>query len=181
MVMSTDKLEIINETHRSLYKFSYKNILSIRVSLKCLVSNIFEMMHLQFHCIQNDLNSLMRNTWYHRFQFFDMNMILCKTQFSDTQMVYNSMLNLCYVVSAKFVHVGSVTTIKIFANRRIVLKQTNGKLNWFNDFNNPSEKQFRYIFCVSNYRKHQTIYTQTHLHSFFIRNCTILQWKNINR
>jgi len=86
-------------------------------------------MHLQFHCIQYDLNALMRNTWYHRFQFFDMNMILCKTQFSDTQMVYNSMLNLCYVVSAKFVHVGSVTTIKIFANRRIVLKQTNGKLN----------------------------------------------------
>jgi len=101
MVMSTDKLEIINETHRSLYKFSYKNILSIRVSLKCLVSNIFEMMHLQFHCIQNDLNSLMRNTWYHRFQFFDMNMILCKTQFSDTRMVYNSMLNLCYDVSEK--------------------------------------------------------------------------------
>jgi len=86
-------------------------------------------MCLQFHYIQNDLNSLMRNTWYHRFQFFDMNMSLCETQFSDTQMVYNSMLNLCYVVSEKLVHVGSVTTIKIFTNRHIVLKQTNGKLN----------------------------------------------------
>jgi len=110
-----------------------------------------------------------------------MNMILYKTQFSDTRMVHNTILNLCYVVSEKYAHVGSVTTIKIFANRHIVLKQTNGKLNWFNNFNNPLEKQFRYFFYVSNYSKHQTICTQTHLHSFFLRSCTILQWKNINR
>jgi len=96
-------------------------------------------------------------------------------------MVQNSIHNLCYVVSEKYAHVGSVTTVKIFTNRHIVLKQTNGKLNWFNDFNNPLEKQFQYFFYVSNYSKHQTIYTQTHLHSFFIRSYTILQWKNINR
>jgi len=58
-----------------------------------------------------------------------MNMILYPTQFSDTLMVQNSIHNLCYVVSEKYAHVGSVTTVKIFTNRHIVLKQTNGKLN----------------------------------------------------
>jgi len=50
----------------------------------------------------------MRNKWYHRFQLFDMNMILYTTQFSDTRMVHNTIHNLCYVVSEKYADVGSV-------------------------------------------------------------------------
>jgi len=116
----------------------------------------------------------MRNTLYHRFQFFDINMTFvqlnflilkwCTTQCSIYTISILKKKNTCCTSWFR-------NNSRKFANKHILLKQTNWKLNWFNHFSNPLENNsdlfaFQLIFQKSP--KHLQIDTVTYFFSYVI-------------